>query len=89
MFRAPAESYPAISKELAVAFELVPAGPVTAGLDLVVREYRRGDAVIDLAWDNWSGFFVTARSAAAGPLVGEIGTYLLASPWGRAPEPAP
>jgi hypothetical protein len=50
-------------------------------LDQVFGEFRRGEQIVELAWDNWSGFIVTAQNSEAGPLVREIGAFLEASPW--------
>jgi hypothetical protein len=81
MFRIPADQYAAISADIVEAFQLVPDNPPIVGLDSVFREYQRGEQSIDLAWDNWSGFFVTARNWVAESLVREIAEYLTTSSW--------
>lgn len=90
MFRVLGDSYPAITKEVVAAFNLVPVGPAVAGLDAVFRDYQRGETVVGLEWDNWLGFIVNAKNPVAEPLVREVGAYLLASSWaklGAASEP--
>jgi hypothetical protein len=83
MFRVPGDSCPAITKEVVVAFNLVPAGTLVVGWDMVSWDYQQGEAVVGLEWDNWSGFIVTAKNSLAEPVVEEIGAYLLASSWAK------
>jgi hypothetical protein len=82
MFRVPADSYRHLSMVLAAMFDLVPeGGPVTNGYDIAFRDYRRGGQVVELAWDNWTGFTVVAMNPDSEPLVQEIGDWLLKSAW--------
>ena len=46
------------------------------GLDEVITWCRKGDIVLNLGWDNWSGFYMLAQSAEGDTLVQEIGAYL-------------
>ena len=82
MSRVAAADYPAVSRAVAVAFSLTPE-PATffAGLDLVSMRFRRGACVVELAWDNWTGFMVIAAAPDGEPLVREIGAWLSQSPW--------
>src|SRR5207245_410338 len=82
MFRAPAGSYRAICEVVAGTFELAPhTAPVTNGYDIVFQDYRRGEQILGLEWDNWTGFTVVAKSSASEPLVREIAAWLLKSQW--------
>lgn len=82
MFRIPPDRYPAICSAIAAAFKLSPERAlVTNGVDIVFQAYRRGEQVIELAWDNWMGFTVCAKTPNAEPLTQEIGAWLLQSMW--------
>jgi hypothetical protein len=81
MFRVPSTAYPEIVKELSAAFGLSPATNLIAGLSELLWDWRSGDAVVGIEWDNWSGLIVTAKNTVSEPLVRVIGAYLLQSPW--------
>ena len=82
MSRVAAADYPTVSQAVATAFSLTP-DPATflAGLDLVSMHFRRGDCAVELAWENWTGFMVIAKTPDADLLVREIGACLLRSRW--------
>jgi hypothetical protein len=84
MFRVSAADYPAACRTVATALSLTPE-PATllVGLDLVSMHFRRGECLIELAWDIWTGFTVTAATPEAEQLVREAVTWLLQSPWGE------
>jgi hypothetical protein len=82
MFRVPAGSYCTVCSALMSAFRLVPETTlVTNAVDIVFQDYRRGEEVVGLEWDNWSGFMVTAKTTASDSLVQDIGGWLLQSKW--------
>jgi hypothetical protein len=82
MFQIPADSYGAVCSTLINTFRLVPeTALVTNGFDIVFQDYRRGEEVVGLEWDNWSGFIVTAKTTASESLVQDIGRWLLQSDW--------
>jgi hypothetical protein len=82
MSRLPADRFAAICRAVAATFRLSQESePVTNVCDLVVRGYRRGEQVIELAWDNWTGFSVCAKTPESEPLVLEIGAWLQQSEW--------
>ncbi|MGE3805141.1 MAG: hypothetical protein AB7K24_10755 [Gemmataceae bacterium] len=81
MYRVPADCYPAICKDLMEAFGLTVQGRLVDGWDVVFQEYSCGLQFVELAWDNWSGFFVTSKSSDADSLVRELGFWLLQSKW--------
>jgi hypothetical protein len=90
MFNVPADSYRAICREIVARFQLVADNAlVTDGLALVFQDYRRAEQVVGLGWDNWLGFTVVAKTPASEPLVQEIGTWLLQSPWAMVTDEVP
>jgi hypothetical protein len=63
-------------------FNLAPhAALVTNGWDIVFQDFRRGEQVVGLEWDNWTGFTVVAKTPASEPLVQDIAAWLLQSRW--------
>ncbi len=89
MSRVPAADYPGLCKAVVTAFGLTPDyESLAAGLDAIVMDHRRGEQVVEMAWDNWSGFVVVAKSTGSEPLVREIAAWLLQSPWGECGERA-
>jgi hypothetical protein len=82
MFRARADSYPAICEAVERTFGLVPhTALVTNGCDIMFIDYHRGDQVVGLEWDTWSGFTVVAKIPDAESLVQDIAAWLLQSEW--------
>jgi hypothetical protein len=89
MFRAPADHYREICAAIATAFDLAPEkSPITNGVDIVFQDYRRGEQVVGLEWDNWSGFMVVAKTPDTESLVREIADWLLQSGWCTGRDPA-
>jgi hypothetical protein len=89
MFAVPADSYRAIYSDVAATFQLLPHDVmVTNGWNIVFQDYRRGEQVVGLEWDNWTGFCVGAKTPASEPLVQEIAAWLLESPWAKISDPA-
>lgn len=82
MFRVSADSYRTICGAVAAAFHLSPHGSlVTNGWDIVFQDYRHGEQVVGLEWDNWTGFVVVAKNSASESLVREIAAWLLQGKW--------
>lgn len=80
--RAPADSYRPMCEVVAATLDLVPqAGLVSNGYDIVFQDYRRGEQVVGLEWDNWMGYTVVAKTLESEPLVQEIAAWLLQSDW--------
>ena len=74
----PATDYPAQCNSVATAFSLTPDhGSFGVGLDQISQDYQRGEFVVEMAWDNWTGFTVVAKAPGAESLVREIGYWLL------------
>lgn len=81
MFRVPSNDYPAVCAELVAAFSFEPETQLVVGLDQMFWDFRRARQVVELAWDNWSGFIVTAKNPEAEQLVREMSAYLGSSKW--------
>jgi hypothetical protein len=87
MFRVPADDYRAVRDALIEAFSLAPnSAKVTNGWDIAFQDFRRGEQVVGLEWDNWTGFTVVAKTPDAEPLVKEMAAWLLQSPWAPSPR---
>jgi hypothetical protein len=80
LFRVPCSDYPAVCADVVAAFGLQLHTLPIAGLDQVFGAFRKGEQIVELAWDNWSGFIVTALNTEAEPLVREIGAFFESSP---------
>lgn len=74
-----AGSYKKITSEIVTHFSLEVAGAKTSGLDEVFQDFKRGNEVIGLEWDNWSGYIVNAKTKNAESLVREIACYISAT----------
>ena len=70
--------YSKITKSVVTTFSLDPASGKTSGLDEAFQEFRRGDNIVGLHWDNWSGYIVNAKVTSAEPLAREIAVYVSA-----------
>ena len=69
-------SYKKVTKSVVKQFNLQPANKLTVGLDEKFQEFKQGDLIIGLEWDNWSGYIVDAKNEKAEPLVREIAQYI-------------
>ena len=82
MFHVSADSYRAVRDAVVSAFQLEPeTAPVTNGCDIVFQDFRRGEHVVGLEWDNWTGFTVVAKTPASESIVRDIAAWLLQSEW--------
>jgi hypothetical protein len=89
MSRIPMNSYPALCNAIAAEFRIIPqATPVTNSCDIIFQDFGRGDQVVGLEWDNWSGFIITAKTPPSESLVREIAAWLLQSQWVTMPNAA-
>ncbi len=68
--------YKKITSEVAAKFSLEVAGDKTNGPDEMFQDFKRGDVVVGLEWDNWSGYIINAKTKSADPLVREIAGYI-------------
>jgi hypothetical protein len=67
--------YSKVTDDIIDKFGLEVVGEKTIGLDEVFQDFSRGDMVLSLEWDNWSGYSINAKSASAEQLVREIASY--------------
>jgi hypothetical protein len=82
MSQMPARHYAEVVNDLVEVFGLVPDNNgVVIFLEAAFQNFRRGDAIVGLEWDIWSGFIVVANDIAAEGLVSEIADYMSASRW--------
>ena len=77
MFRLPADEYPAASASVAKEFGLAQRTSLVIGLDVMFQDYQRGEQLVGLEWDIWSGFMVVAKNPASESLVRDIAVWLL------------
>lgn len=71
--------YQKITTELTSKFNLEASGAQTVGVDEIFQSFKKGDDLIGLEWDNWSGYIVTAKTKSAEQLVREIAGYINAN----------
>ncbi len=78
VFDIPMEMYRVLCQEIALAFGLSgERDSVTHGVDVVFMDFRPEFGVIEMAWDHWSGFMVTAKVPESEPLVRRIYEWLM------------
>jgi len=71
--------YPEICRRIADHFGLKPSSELIIGFDEMFWDFTDGVATVELAWDNWSDFTVTAKESSAEPLVRNIAAFLFES----------
>jgi len=81
MSRMPARCYADVRNDRSEAPGLIPENEVVIVMEASFQNFRRGDAIVGLEWDIWTGFIVVASVIEAEGLVCEIANYLLASRW--------
>lgn len=68
--------YSAITEAIISEFSLEPCSSKTAGLDEVFQDFKIGNEIVGLEWDNWSGYIVNAKTKSAEQLVRKIAGYI-------------
>lgn len=68
--------YPEYVLSIAEQFGLDSVGKLIVGASEMFADYTDGNSEIQFAWDNWSGFMVTAKSATSESFVRSIAIYL-------------
>ncbi len=76
--------YPEYVSSIAEQFGLDSVGKLIVGASELFSDYTDGTSEIQFAWDNWSGFMVTAKSEKSESLVTSIAVYLGHSPTTKA-----
>ena len=74
-----AAQYSKITSEVVSHFSLEVSGKKVCGLDEVFQDFKRGNEVVGLEWDNWSGYIVNAKTKSAESTVREIAGYICAT----------
>lgn len=78
IFDIPMEMYPSLCQEIALAFGLSHDGKlVTNGVDVAFMDFRSDLGAVEMAWDNWSGFIVTAKARESEPLIQQISEWFM------------
>jgi len=80
LFSVSAADYPALCRDVITEFRLTKDNDIVIGPDQMFWDFRCGDHVVGLEWDNWMGFMVVAQSPEAEPLVRAIAAWVL-SKW--------
>jgi hypothetical protein len=68
--------YSEISESVVSKFNLEQASEVTLGLDEIFQKFKKGNDVVSLEWDVWSGYIVVACNAPSELLVQEIAIFI-------------
>jgi hypothetical protein len=74
--RVTALEYPAVRHAVVEKFHLTADGELIVGPDQMFWEFRFDGHLVELAWDIWMGFTVTAMSPDAESLVREIAEWI-------------
>jgi hypothetical protein len=74
VFDIPMEQYAALCQRIATDFGLTSSDElVTNVADVAFMDFTTSKgALVEIAWDNWSGFIVTAKSTEDEPLIHRI-----------------
>jgi len=72
-------SYRKITDAVVSKYCLEVASKKIAGFDEVFQDFKKGNEVVGLEWDNWSGYTVVAKSTSAESLAREIAGYINAT----------
>jgi hypothetical protein len=73
-----ADSYREVTEAVAEKFGLTTASGKIGEYDVAFQDFKQGNLVIGLEWDNWSGYTVVAKRTIAEPLAKEIASYISA-----------
>jgi hypothetical protein len=71
-----ADRYPELRARVVASFELRPATPSVAGLDLTFQDFDSDEGPVSLHWDNWMAFTVSAGAPESEDLVRRIARKL-------------
>jgi hypothetical protein len=74
-----AGQYGKITKSVVSEFGLEASATKTNGLDEVFQDFKHGNDIVGLEWDNWSGYIVNAKTVSAEPIVRKIAEYINAN----------
>lgn len=78
LFDIPMEMYPSLCNEIAFAFSLSHNGElVTNGADVAFMNFNSDMGTVEMSWDHWSGFVVTAKLRESEPLIQRISEWFM------------
>lgn len=69
-------SYPEVCGKVADHFNLKPSSELVIGVDQMFGDFTNGSLIVELAWDNWLCFTISAKEPGAEPLVRQIAAFL-------------
>lgn len=70
--RIKSSKYEAVTKLVVSRFGLEEADQKTISLNEVFQDFKKGEAIIGLEWDNWSGYIVNAKNPNGEKLARDI-----------------
>lgn len=70
------KSYPKVCRMVIDHFGLKPSSELIMGLDQMFWGFTDGISTVQLDWDHWMSFMVTACEPTAEPLVRNIAAFL-------------
>lgn len=69
-------SYPEVCRQVADHFKLKPLSELVIGNDQMFWDFTNGKLTVELAWDNWLCFTITAKEPDAEPLIRQVAAFL-------------
>jgi len=69
-------SYPEVCKKIADRFDLKPASQLLIGPEQMFWDFTNGKVTVELGWDIWMCFMITAQQAEAETLVRQMAIFL-------------
>ena len=69
-------SYPDVCRQVAYHFNLKPSSELVIGLHEMFWDFTNGKLTVELAWDTWLYFTITAKEPDAEPLVRQMANFL-------------
>lgn len=69
-------SYPELCKKIVDQFQLKPISKLIIGPDQMFWDFSDGVGTIELGWDPWMGYMVTANDTEGDALVQQISQFL-------------
>ena len=68
--------FPVVCRKVIDHFGLKPTSELIVGPDQMFWDFSDGASSVELAWDNWMCFMVTAKAPNAEPIVQRIAVFL-------------
>ena len=71
-----ANKYNEITKSIIGKFKLEAENEPIVGLDEMFQKFRSQNKIVNLEWDNWSGYIVSSENKHSEELAIEIANYI-------------